>query len=240
MGTIDYAAILLLPVETLALSCTLISCLVWTVWWLADRSFAVGKLEYLILVFTIALLGGVAGYAGGLSRVGVVGDIIPAALSLVGGVSIYIFGISKEKNIELYRKVTDLFNSNKLDELDTYIEENYTEHTPDPSGKSGLLGLKEQMKNFRKGFPDLKFTIIDIISENGMVWAHVNTKGKNTGTMMGMPPTNKVVDFNGVDIIKIKNGKATDHWGYFAEHVMMEQLGLFPGQEPAPEKNPRK
>jgi len=52
-----------------------------------------------ILVVAMAILGSISGFAGGLSRVGVVGDIIPAALALTGGVSAYLFGVDRSKGV---------------------------------------------------------------------------------------------------------------------------------------------
>jgi hypothetical protein len=46
-------------------------------------------------LFAISLVGAVAGYSGGLSRVSAVGEIIPAAMSIIGGLSIYLFGVKK-------------------------------------------------------------------------------------------------------------------------------------------------
>lgn len=53
----------------------------------------------LVLIFGLATLGAVAGIAGGSSRVGVVGDVIPAALALVGGVAAYLFGVDRTKGL---------------------------------------------------------------------------------------------------------------------------------------------
>lgn len=49
----------------------------------------------ILLLVGVAVIGAVAGTSGGLSRVGAVGDIIPAALALLGGVSVYLFGANK-------------------------------------------------------------------------------------------------------------------------------------------------
>ncbi len=46
-----------------------------------------------VLVLGMSVVGAVAGLAGGMSRVGVVGDIIPAALTLLGFSSLYLFGV---------------------------------------------------------------------------------------------------------------------------------------------------
>ncbi|MCA0870236.1 hypothetical protein LCL97_05345 [Seohaeicola saemankumensis] len=51
------------------------------------------------LMFGLAILGTIAGLAGGTSRVGVVGDIVPAALALIGSVSVYVFGVQPKNGM---------------------------------------------------------------------------------------------------------------------------------------------
>ncbi|WP_187430965.1 hypothetical protein ROLI_033560 [Roseobacter fucihabitans] len=48
-------------------------------------------------LFVMALFGGLVGFHGGNSRVGVVGDVIPAVVTLVAGVAAYLFGVSERK-----------------------------------------------------------------------------------------------------------------------------------------------
>lgn len=48
-------------------------------------------------LFVMALFGGMVGFHGGNSRVGVVGDVIPAVVTLVAGVAAYLFGVSERK-----------------------------------------------------------------------------------------------------------------------------------------------
>lgn len=46
----------------------------------------------LVLILGVSIIGAVADVTGGMSREGVVGDIVPAALGLLGGVAVYLFG----------------------------------------------------------------------------------------------------------------------------------------------------
>ena len=135
---------------------------------------------------------------------------------------------TKQKNIENYKAVLEIFNSGKYDDLGKYISDNFTDHDPDPGQKPGLAGLKESMGQFHAAFPDLKFTVKDVTSDGDLIWGHINISGTNTGSMMGMPPTGKKIDVNGVDIVKIKDGKAIERWGYYQERLMMEQMGMMP------------
>ncbi|MDU8911247.1 hypothetical protein [Aestuariicoccus sp. MJ-SS9] len=47
-------------------------------------------------LFGLSIIGAAAGITGGLSRDGAVGEIIPAALALVGSVAAYVFGVEKD------------------------------------------------------------------------------------------------------------------------------------------------
>jgi hypothetical protein len=48
-------------------------------------------------LFVVGLFGGLVGFHGGNSRVGVVGDLIPAVVTLVAGMAAYLFGLPKHK-----------------------------------------------------------------------------------------------------------------------------------------------
>tara|TARA_R110002126_G_scaffold79509_1_gene197209 strand:+ start:16291 stop:16911 length:621 start_codon:yes stop_codon:yes gene_type:complete len=50
-----------------------------------------------ILMLALAVIGTTAGLSGGMSRIGVVGDIYPAALTFVGAGAAYLFGIDRTR-----------------------------------------------------------------------------------------------------------------------------------------------
>lgn len=64
------------------------------------------------------------------------------------------------------------------------------------------------------------------------VLAYFTTTGTNSGPFMGKPATNKTISFEGVDIIRVKNGKAVEHWGVYDNLKMMQQLGMMPPPPP--------
>ncbi|WAP66978.1 hypothetical protein [Jiella pelagia] len=60
-----------------------------------------GLIGISIPLLSVCLLGIVAGYSGGNSRVSAVGDIIPAALSILAGLSLYLFGVETKNNLSI-------------------------------------------------------------------------------------------------------------------------------------------
>ena len=78
---------------------------------------------------------------------------------------------------------------------------------------------------FREAFPDLKFELVDMVSEGDRAACHIRITGTHKGDFMGMAPTGKKIDVGGVDFVRIRDGRTAEHWGYSADLVMMEQLG---------------
>jgi len=129
-------------------------------------------------------------------------------------------------------KIYEVFNTGNTADLANIVDANVIEHQTDPSIKeTGIEGIKKAVEMYRSSFPDLKMNVLSMTAEGDVVTTHFNMTGTNTGPMGEMPPTNKAMNIEGVDIIKFKDGKAVEHWGYQEEMKMMEQMGLM--QEPA-------
>lgn len=131
---------------------------------------------------------------------------------------------------QMIMEAYDFFNTRDVtkEKALKYIDENYVDHSPDPGQKPGIDGLVQSFENLKKAFPDYKITVKDIVVNTNEEKAGVliTIAGTNTGEMMGMPPTGKKVEFEGIDLLVFKNGKCTDRWGYFDVMKMMQQLGM--------------
>ena len=74
--------------------------------------------------------------------------------------------------------------------------------------------------------PDFRTEIQDLIAENDKVVARVLMTGTHTGDFYGIPATGKHVEFTGVFIVRIVNGKIVEHWGEEDSYSLLLQLGL--------------
>lgn len=126
-------------------------------------------------------------------------------------------------------KAYETFSKGDLATLVTFISPDYIEHSLAPGQKAGLTGLTEWFQMMRTAYPDLQFTVNDIIiNSTGSKAAVLFTfKGTNTGDIPGMNASGKSVNVQGIDFLYFNTeGKATEHWGYIDESKMMEQLGV--------------
>jgi predicted ester cyclase len=52
--------------------------------------------------------------------------------------------------------------------------------------------------------------------------------GTHKGELMGVAPTDRTVEFESVDIIRVEDGKVAEHWGVTDVMSLMQQLGAVP------------
>ena len=134
-----------------------------------------------------------------------------------------------EKNKEAMKKVFDMFETGNSAGIENYISDNQIDHNPPPDIKStGIQEMKDMIAMHHTAFPDTKITIYSMVADGDKVIAHFNMEGTNIGVMGNMPATNKTIDVNGVDIVRFADGKGVEHWGYWEEMKMMNQLGMGP------------
>jgi predicted ester cyclase len=51
---------------------------------------------------------------------------------------------------------------------------------------------------------------------------------------MGMPPTGKRAEVEGIDIVRMANGLQVEHWGIYDAAGMLQQLGVIPAPAGSP------
>lgn len=136
--------------------------------------------------------------------------------------------IEKNKRI-ITRYFDEVWNQGRLEVLDELIAPNYINHSPGaPNPKPGPEGLKPIVEALRKGMPDVKYTIQDMVITPDKVAVRVVMTGTHTGDFFGIAPTGKHVTVNQFQIERIENGKIVEHWRQTDDLGMMRQLGLLP------------
>lgn len=132
-----------------------------------------------------------------------------------------------------HRFYTEVLNQGKFEVIDQLVAEDFTEHEELP----GMPTDKEAPRAFagmmRDAFPDFNATVEDMIVEGDKLVVRARMSGTHKGEFMGIPPTGNKVDVQAIDIVAIRNGKVTDHWGVSDSLTMMQQLGVIDEGPPA-------
>ncbi len=92
----------------------------------------------------------------------------------------------------------------------------------------GLENFKQECDDLFMAFPDLQFTVDDMVVEGDTIAIRYTWTGTQTGEFGGIPPTNKRVTACEIEIDRIANGKFAEIWARYDTLGMMQQLGVVP------------
>ncbi len=134
--------------------------------------------------------------------------------------------MSTEENKKIVRRYQEIYNSNDLDRLTEVISEELLTPNILPGIPHGVEGAKAVHRIMLAGFPDYQTIIEDMIAEDDKVVARIKMTGTNAGEFMRIPATGKRVEYTGIYIVRISNGKIIEHWGEEDGVSLLQQLGV--------------
>jgi steroid delta-isomerase-like uncharacterized protein len=123
----------------------------------------------------------------------------------------------------------EVWNKRRLELVDEIISPSHALHDPNVSGSAvGPEAYKRQVTRFIMAFPDLHFSIDDVVVEKEKVAVAWSISGTHKGDFMGIPPTNKRISVDGISIIHIADGKIMDTYASWDALGLFQQLGAPP------------
>ena len=139
--------------------------------------------------------------------------------------------MSEENKAIVKRIVQEIWNGGNLDLADELIAPDYVDNVSGTGSQVGPNGFKEAVNGVRDAFPDFVITINDMISEDDkvvLVWTFIGT---HKGELMGIAPTDKLIEFDGIYLYRFKDGKLVERSGKRDMFKLMSQLGAGPQSE---------
>jgi predicted ester cyclase len=134
--------------------------------------------------------------------------------------------MSIEENKNIVRRYQEIYNSNELDRLDEVMAGDVLTPKIVPGLPSGLEGAKAVHRLALAGMTDFHTEIKELVAEEDKVVARVIITGIHTGDFFGIPSTGRRVEFSGMYMVRIANGKIVEHWGEEDGVSLLQQLGV--------------
>ena len=134
--------------------------------------------------------------------------------------------MSEENKARARRFYEEVFTQKKLNTIDELCDPAIVDHSALPGQAPGAEGLKQSFSDMLAGLPDLRVTVHEIIAEGDIVVARFTGDGTHTGTIFGAAPTGKKVAIRGIDMMRIKNGRAVEVWHEGNDVEVFMQLGV--------------
>lgn len=142
--------------------------------------------------------------------------------------------MSAEHNKAIVRRLVEEAQSrHNLGAVDELLAADFVDHSVPPGLPPDREGVKMQFAMFFSAFPDLHVVIHDQVAEGDSVVTRKTFHGTHQGDLMGIPPSGCPIAFDVIDILRLRDGKITDHWNVVDQLGLMRQIGVIPAPEPA-------
>jgi len=134
-----------------------------------------------------------------------------------------------QENIAVSRRlIEDAFGKGDLHLIDEVCTERYVDHDP-LLGDRGRDDVKHTITGYREAFPDLTFTIEDVVAADDKVVVRWRAEGTFENGFMGQEPTHeKGEPVEGIGIDRFEDGRVAESWGQWDTTRFMRNIGAVP------------
>jgi steroid delta-isomerase-like uncharacterized protein len=129
-----------------------------------------------------------------------------------------------DQNKRKVERLFDTFNHDDLSPLEELVAPDYVA----PQGGKGPAGFEAVVVGLRTAFPDLHYSVDEVVAEGDKVAVRWHWTGTHRGPFRAFPASGKSVSNSGTGIFRCKDGKIvaadieTDRLGF------LEQIGAVP------------
>ena len=139
--------------------------------------------------------------------------------------------MSVDENKALVRRLyAEVFAAWNLDVVDQLIGPGFIGHEMPPGTPPGPVGFKQFYGWLRSAFPDLRYTVEDVVAEGDRVVVRWTWRCTHKGEFMGIAATGKQATVTGIAIYRVAGGKCTERWVELGLLSLLQQLGAAPTQ----------
>jgi len=134
-----------------------------------------------------------------------------------------------QSNELVMQRFTEFINTASDQLAAELIAPDATFHVPgrlDPArGPSGYLAIIEMM---RAGFPDIQWTLEEMVSQANKVAARFTMRGTHQGDFFGVPPTGTQIEVQALNLYRLSDEKIIGEHGHPDMLGLLQQIGALP------------
>ncbi len=130
--------------------------------------------------------------------------------------------VDTEKNKNLIRRWIDFSNAGFVGSFDDFIAADYLGHLGAATMDRCELERLEQA--FYRAFPDAHHVVEDLIAEGDRVVLRTTASATHRAEFEGIARTDRAVEFTGLVVYRIRDGKIAESWGEIDFLRLMREL----------------
>jgi steroid delta-isomerase-like uncharacterized protein len=137
--------------------------------------------------------------------------------------------MSEENKALVRRWFEEVWNKGRAEAIEEMFDANGIAHglSDDPANPiKGPRDFRPFHTVFRDAFPNMEIVVEDTVAEGDKVAARCSVRAKHEGEFLGRAATASAVDFTGITIVRIQDGKIVEAWNNFDFMTLHRQVGL--------------
>ncbi len=120
----------------------------------------------------------------------------------------------EQNKAQFRRTYEEVLNQGDVSIVDELIAPDFFNHAAPPGTNRGPESLRWLATMLRTTFPDLHFTIEELVAEGDIVAGRLTMSSTHEGTVRGMPPpTGRAMRQDHLHFVRYRDGRAIEHWG---------------------------
>jgi steroid delta-isomerase-like uncharacterized protein len=122
----------------------------------------------------------------------------------------------------------EMLNRADLSAGDDLFAANSVDYAGFPGQLPGREGFKQAVVMMHEAFPDIHYTIEDMVAEGDRIATRWTLRGTHQGEFFGVPATANQVRVEGIHILRIVDGQVVECWEVWDQLSMLRQIGALP------------
>jgi len=150
-------------------------------------------------------------------------------------------GTSSEAAKAIVRRNTEeVQGRGNFDVFEELFAHDFVDHTPQRNTTPDKAGVRRLYTSLRAAFPDFRAEIHWQLADGDRVTTYKTYYGTHEGPFLGIAPTHRRIHFETVDVMRVQDGKITDHRGFGNLLFLMQQIGGWIPSADAPQQTMKK
>lgn len=117
-----------------------------------------------------------------------------------------------------------MMNDHDPDAVDGFVSEEYVNHNP--YVEDGREANRAFWSRWFAAFPDTQVSVEDVVVDGDRVAGRFTYRATHHGSLLGEQPTGRTVEMRSLDIWRVHDGMAVEHWDQLNAMEFFTQLGL--------------
>lgn len=124
-----------------------------------------------------------------------------------------------KERVRDYFEAIENHSDGHIEDLTEFVTDDVVNHNPVSSEDveqgevEGVESFREHLESLTTAFPDLRFSIEDMIAEDDRVAVRSVLRGTHEGKLMGVEPTDREITLSVITIYRFEDGKIAERWG---------------------------